>query len=145
MTQLAGCALCDAPGGRVVIQAPKWRVIHAEEAGFPALYRLVWQDHVREFSQLARADRIECVDVLTAIEQAMLEVLQPTKVNLAALGNAVPHLHWHVIGRFGWDSHFPGAVWANAQRAADEARLRELAQRLPSLEERLRGALSGSR
>ena len=134
---LRGCPLCDAPGGRVVVQTQRWRIVHAQEAGFPAFYRLVWQQHVREFSQLSAAERVECMDTLVAIEQAMLRQVQPDKVNLAALGNAVPHLHWHVIGRFAWDSHFPGAVWAQAQRPADPARLQAVQGRLAAFEQEL--------
>ena len=137
-----GCPLCDAAGGRVVVQADAWRLVHAQEPGFPAFYRLVWQDHVREFSQLPPAARSECLDVLVAVEEAMLRHLQPAKVNLASLGNAVPHLHWHVIARFEWDSHFPGAVWAQPQRAADEGRLGRLAARLPALEQDIATRLS---
>jgi diadenosine tetraphosphate (Ap4A) HIT family hydrolase len=133
----AGCPLCDAPGGRLVLQAPRWRLVHAGEAGFPAFYRVVWQDHVREFSQLSRADRQECMDAVVAVEAAMLRQLQPVKVNVATLGNAVPHLHWHVIARFDWDSHFPAPVWASSQREADAQRLGDLSARLPALEESL--------
>ena len=133
----AGCALCDAPGGRVVVETPDWRLVHAGEPDFPAFYRLVWQHHVREFSQLARDQRIACLDVLVVVEEAMLRHLQPTKVNLASLGNAVPHLHWHAIARFDWDSHFPGAVWAQPQRSADARRLHDLVARLPALEQEL--------
>jgi diadenosine tetraphosphate (Ap4A) HIT family hydrolase len=132
-----GCPFCDGPGGRVVLQAPRWRLVHADEAGFPAFYRLVWNDHVRELSELPAADRHDCIDAVVTIEQALLRHLKPVKVNLATLGNVVPHLHWHVIARFGWDSHFPGPVWAAPQRAADATRLQELASRLPALEEDL--------
>ena len=129
-----GCPLCDDAGGRVVVQAPRWRIIHASEAGFPAFYRVVWQEHVKEFSQLPGADRHACVDVLVTLEQALLRHLQPDKVNLATLGNAVPHVHWHAIARFAWDSHFPGPVWAAPQRAPDERRMADVAARLPALE-----------
>ena len=142
--KLAGCALCDAPGGRVVVQAPRWRVVHAEEAGFPAFYRVVWQDHVREYSQLPTAERHACIDVVTTVEQCLLKHLAPAKVNLATLGNVVPHLHWHVIARFDWDSHFPGPVWAAAQRTVDKDRLADVAARLPALERELHSLLSRS-
>jgi diadenosine tetraphosphate (Ap4A) HIT family hydrolase len=142
VSRVAGCALCDAPGGRVVVQAPRWRLVHAEEPGFPAFYRVVWQDHVREFSQLGAVDRQACMDAVVAVEEVLLAHLQPDKVNVASLGNAVPHLHWHVIARFAWDSHFPGAVWAPAQRVPDEGRLREVAAKLPALEEKLRARLA---
>jgi diadenosine tetraphosphate (Ap4A) HIT family hydrolase len=38
-------------------------------------------------------------------------------MNLASLGNQVPHLHWHVIPRFEDDAHFPDPVWAVRKRA----------------------------
>jgi diadenosine tetraphosphate (Ap4A) HIT family hydrolase len=128
----------------VVASTERWRLVHAEEPGFPAFYRLVRQDHVREFSQLSAADRVACTEALAGIEEALLRHLQPAKVNLASLGNAVPHLHWHVIARFDWDSHFPGAVWAVAQRPPDATRLAEVAARLPALEEELRVLLARS-
>ena len=83
------------------------RVIRANEAGFPAFYRVVWNAHVAEFSDLSAEDRVHCMDAVTVVEQALRQHLAPTKVNIAALGNMVPHLHWHVIARFDWDSHFP--------------------------------------
>jgi len=45
-------------------------------------------------------------------------VLQPLKMNLANLGNLVPHVHWHVIPRCVDDSHFPQAVCGPRQRDA---------------------------
>ena len=58
----------------------------------------------------------------------------PAKVNLAAFGNMVPHLHWHVIARFDWDSHFPAPVWATAQRPADANRISAIVAQRPALE-----------
>jgi diadenosine tetraphosphate (Ap4A) HIT family hydrolase len=117
-----------------VVQAPRWRLIHAQEEGFPAFYRVVWEDHVAEFSQLSRAERHECMDVVATVEDALLHHLRPVKANLAALGNVVPHLHWHVIARFDWDSRFPAPVWATAQRQPDAARLAGVAALLPAVE-----------
>jgi diadenosine tetraphosphate (Ap4A) HIT family hydrolase len=111
-----GCPLCDGAGGALVFAGPKFRVVRADEPGLPAFYRLVWADHVREFSDLAPGDRHLCIDAVTHVEQALRQHLGPAKVNLATLGNAVPHLHWHVVARFEWDSHFPGAPWAAAIR-----------------------------
>ena len=111
-----GCALCEAAGGRVLFESAALRVVHANEPGFPGFYRVVWNDHAAEFSDLSRDQRMVCLDAVTLVEQCLREHLAPTKINLAALGNAVAHLHWHVIARFAGDSHFPGAVWATAQR-----------------------------
>ncbi len=111
-----GCPLCEAPGGVLVAQGPRWRVIRAEDDSFPAFYRVVWSAHVAEFSDLCAADRTECMDVVSVVERVLIAALQPTKINLAALGNVVPHLHWHVIARFDTDSHFPQPIWGLPQR-----------------------------
>jgi len=96
-------------------------VVRADEAGFPAFYRVIWNAHAAEFSDLDAHDRRLCMDAVVAVEQALREQLQPTKVNVASLGNMVPHVHWHVIARFAWDSHFPSPVWAAAQRESPAA------------------------
>ena len=56
------------------------------------------------------------------------------KINLAALGNMVPHLHWHVIARFDWDTRFPSPVWAAAQRQPDTGREAAIEAKLPAME-----------
>ena len=129
-----GCPLCDGPGGRLVHEGAKLRVIHADEPGFPGFYRVVWRAHVAEFSDLDAADRMLCMEAVALVEQCLRDHLAPAKLNLAALGNMVAHLHWHVIARFADDTHFPGSVWAPAQRAPDAARQAEIAARLPALE-----------
>ena len=131
------CALCAGDGGALVWRGEHLRVVRAieeGERGFAAFYRVIWNAHVAEFSDLAPAERQHCMDAVVLVESALREFLQPTKINLAALGNMVPHLHWHVIARFQWDSHFPAPVWAAAVRervAGEEAAVRA---KLPALE-----------
>lgn len=114
------CPLCESDGGLLVFRNESLRIIQASEAGFPAFYRVVWTRHVVEFSDLTPAEREICMAAVVVVEQVLRSELQPDKINLAALGNGVPHLHWHVIARFAWDSHFPLPVWGAAQRPVDE-------------------------
>ncbi|MGJ7529536.1 HIT family protein [Variovorax sp. GB1P17] len=132
--KVQGCVLCEGAGGRVVFEGAKLRVIHAEEAGFPAFYRVIWREHAAEFSDLEASDRVLCMEAVTVAEQCLREHLKPAKINLAALGNMVPHLHWHVIARFAEDSHFPGSVWAPVQREVNAAQQADIASRLPAIE-----------
>ena len=124
---IKNCPLCDADGGLLIFKNDQFRVIQAVEVGFPAFYRVVWNAHVAEFSDLSPDERNACMNAVVLIEKTLREQLQPTKINLAALGNAVPHLHWHVIARFEGDSHFPASVWAAPQRAIDAEKLAHLA------------------
>lgn len=127
------CPLCTSDGGQLVWRGTHLRVIRADEPGFPAFYRVVWNAHVAEFSDLTVAERQHCMDAVTVVEQALREHLAPTKINLAALGNMVPHLHWHVIARFAWDSHFPAPVWASASRERNLEQEKALEAWLPQM------------
>ncbi|MFN7040391.1 MAG: HIT family protein [Acidovorax temperans] len=138
------CPLCAEDGGALVWRGARLRVIRANEAGFPAFYRVVWNAHVAEFSDLSAEDRVHCMGAVTVVEQALRQHLAPTKVNIAALGNMVPHLHWHVIARFDWDSHFPAPVWAAAQRLSPAAQEGAVRDRLPALEADLRTHLQAA-
>ncbi|ADU98716.1 HIT family protein [Alicycliphilus denitrificans] len=133
MTTAPACPLCDADGGALIWRGAQLRVIRAEEAGFPAFYRVIWNAHAAEFSDLTPAERRHCMEAVAIVEQALREQLSPAKINLATLGNVVPHLHWHVIARYEWDSHFPAPVWAPPQRASDGAHEAAVVDRLPAL------------
>jgi len=141
MRRQDNCPLCAADGGTLIWRGDRLRVIRAAEAGFPGFYRVVWNDHVAEFSDLSAADRALCMEAVALVERVLREQLAPAKINLAALGNMVAHLHWHVIARYDWDSHFPGAVWAPAQRERDGAREAQVAQLLPRVDAALERAL----
>ncbi|MFT3857898.1 MAG: HIT family protein [Aquabacterium sp.] len=118
----------------------KLRVIRAEEADHPAFYRVIWNDHVAEWTDLVPADRSHLMQAVAKVETVLREHLKPTKVNLASLGNVVPHLHWHVIARFDWDARWPAPVWAPRQRDVNAPASR-LAMPLSELDEKVASAL----
>lgn len=136
------CPLCVAAGGALVFLGEKFRVIRAEEAGFPAFYRVIWSAHVLELSDLDVTDRNLCMAAVNAVELTLRGHLQPTKINLATLGNKVPHLHWHVIARFDWDSHFPEPLWAGPKRPLDKDRQDAVHAKLELLEQDMAARLA---
>jgi diadenosine tetraphosphate (Ap4A) HIT family hydrolase len=111
------CPLCRPAGERQLWRDDRCRVILAGDPDYPGFCRVIWRDHVREMTDLAPADRAHLLAVVLAVESALRDQLAPDKVNLASLGNQVPHLHWHVIPRFADDAHFPDPVWAARRRA----------------------------
>lgn len=113
-----GCELCEL-SAPVVWDGDKFSVIVVDDANYPGFCRVIWRDHVREMSDLSTDDRLLLNEAVFKVEQAVREVMQPLKVNVASLGNVVPHLHWHVIPRFADDAHFPAPVWAQAVRSTD--------------------------
>ena len=113
------CPICTAQHEEMLLQTPNLRVIAVHnEPNAPAFCRVIWQHHVAEMSDLQPAERAELMEMVYKVEAAMRQVLQPEKVNLASLGNVVPHLHWHVIARFKDDACFPAPIWAAATRQA---------------------------
>jgi diadenosine tetraphosphate (Ap4A) HIT family hydrolase len=110
-------------------------VVRADEPDYPGFLRVILNAHVKEMTDLAVADQQALMRVVFATEAALREVLAPDKINLASLGNVVPHLHWHVIPRFTDDPHFPNPVWG--------AKLRDTPHAVPpNLDALLRDALS---
>ena len=138
----AGCDLCANPGGVLLWTKGDWRAVRVQDAAHPAFYRVICNRHVREFSDLPHTERVHCMALVAAIERVLIERLQPTKINLAAFGNMVPHLHWHVIARFAWDSHFPNPVWGAAMRQVEGAAADRLATPLDELDAAVVSALS---
>lgn len=121
MAKSVECELCADPGGALLWEDALCRVVRvtdAAAAAFPGFCRVVWQRHVAEMSDLGPNDAHHALDVLLATERAVRRTVRPDKINLASLGNMVPHLHWHVIPRWQDDSHFPAPIWAGAQRPA---------------------------
>ena len=112
----SGCPFCEGDGGEVLHRDDLLRVVLVDEPEFPGFARVILHGHVREMSDLPDEARQRLLVAVFAVEAAQREVLAPHKVNLASLGNQVPHLHWHVIGRFADDSRWPDPVWAPARR-----------------------------
>ena len=117
------------------------RVILAQEPDYPGFCRVVWNGHVAELSDLDAAERLQLMQIVIRVEQVLREIMAPDKINLASLGNQVPHLHWHVIPRFADDAHFPSPVWASKQRTVAPTLQAERRARAAQLPEALRREL----
>jgi diadenosine tetraphosphate (Ap4A) HIT family hydrolase len=128
------CELCHQHGGRLLWNEADWRVVRVKDAAFPGFYRLISNHHAAEFSQLSPVAQARCLHLLLWLENLVIQHLRPTKMNLASLGNVVPHVHWHVVARFGWDSHFPSPIWAASQRVAPTEQLARIESLLPALD-----------
>lgn len=130
---MADCPLCDVRGETALWQDTRCRVILANEPDYPGFLRVILHAHTREMTDLSAADQVALMRVVWAAETALREVLAPDKINLASLGNVVPHLHWHVIPRFRDDPHFPNPVWGAKLRETPHAAPADLAAQLTTV------------
>ena len=119
---MMNCVFCSGDGGQKVYDDGRCRVVIADEP-FTGFCRVIWNAHVREMTDLVDADRMHLMRVVFRVEEALRALLSPHKMNVASLGNIVPHLHWHVVPRFEDDSHFPNPIWGASKRDMRERSL----------------------
>jgi diadenosine tetraphosphate (Ap4A) HIT family hydrolase len=136
---MTNCVLCKdelkPEEGQLIWRGDGCRVILVNDPELPGFCRVIWNHHVAEMTDLSYGERDHLMTLVFAVEEAVRHVMHPDKVNIAALGNMVPHIHWHVIPRFKDDAFFPGSAWSQktqeTQASILEAR-RKKAQELPA-------------
>jgi diadenosine tetraphosphate (Ap4A) HIT family hydrolase len=135
--KLDSCELCERDGGQLVLANEWLRVVLVDDPGLPGYARVVWNDHVREMTDLADRAQSRLISTVYAVERAQREVMAPTKVNLASLGNQTPHLHWHVVPRYEDDPYFPSPVWVAARRSPPAGVIEQRRSQLSALRRRI--------
>jgi diadenosine tetraphosphate (Ap4A) HIT family hydrolase len=63
-----------------------------------------------------------CNDLYLA-QGAIERVTNPDHMNVAALGNQIAHLHWHIIPRYENDSRWGGPIWTTTEEEMEFVRL----------------------
>lgn len=116
------CELCTQPGGPILWQAARCRVIRVDDPHYPGFCRVIWTDHVREMTDLDPGSRNYLMQVVFVVEAVVRQLFSPDKINLASFGNVVPHVHWHIIPRWQDDRHFPEPVWGSVRRDGEGTR-----------------------
>ena len=66
---------------------------------------------VPEVYDLPATERTAHLHEMAEVAHALDRAFRPRKMNYEALGNGVPHLHWHLIPRHDSDPHPRGPVW----------------------------------
>ena len=120
------CVLCHPQKENVVWKNKELRVIQVDDPLFPGYFRVIWNKHIAEMSDLIDDERQLLEKVLLTVEKVVREQMQPDKINWAQFGNMVPHLHWHIIARYRDDSHFPESIWGLKQREVAEEKVQQL-------------------
>jgi diadenosine tetraphosphate (Ap4A) HIT family hydrolase len=113
---MKNCILCaeslKPQEGELIWRGDDCRIILVNDPDLPGFCRVIWNHHVSEMSELTFGERDIFMALVFSVERAVRHVMEPAKVNLASLGNQVPHLHWHVIPRYQDDAFFPGSAWS---------------------------------
>ncbi len=68
--------------------------------------------HEEQLHQLPNKQQTSFLQDATTIGKALAKTLEPDRVNYELLGNAQPHLHWHIIPRYRTDPMWGRPIWA---------------------------------
>ncbi|HEV2121040.1 MAG TPA: HIT family protein [Candidatus Bathyarchaeia archaeon] len=72
--------------------------------------------HEEELYKLANKDRKQFLEDMSLVANALSKAFKPDKMNYELLGNAMPHLHWHLIPRYTSDPMWGRPIWAGSRR-----------------------------
>ena len=87
------------------------RVLLSRDANYPWLILVPARPRLREIHDLSDDDRALLMAEIVQATRVLDRLFAPYKLNVAALGNAVPQLHVHVIARFEADPAWPRPIW----------------------------------
>lgn len=99
----------------LVGEFPLCLVLLHRDSAVPWLILVPKVENLREFHHLSREQQYQFLAESQAISELLEQEFEPDKINLGALGNMVPQLHYHHIARFKNDIAWPGAIWGNTQ------------------------------
>ena len=132
------CPLCDKlshlrelPADEVV-----WQFPHSVALLGPWQYHtgycvLVSRSHCAELHQLPANERSAFLEEMVTLARAIETAFGPRKMNYEALGNQVPHLHWHLFPRRHDDPETLKAVWLGFERAEQDENEKQRLQSAP--------------
>jgi diadenosine tetraphosphate (Ap4A) HIT family hydrolase len=112
------------------------RALLMDDRRFPWVILVPRRPELRELHDLPAADRFDLLSEIEAVSLTLLDGFGATKINVGMLGNLVPQLHVHVVGRCPEDPAWPGPVWGSG--TAERYQQADLAAAI----ERLRSSLN---
>jgi diadenosine tetraphosphate (Ap4A) HIT family hydrolase len=143
---MANCILCKEElkpeEGQLIWRGDDCRVILVNDPDLPGFCRVIWNRHVAEMTDLSYGEREHLMTLVFAVEEAIRHVMHPDKVNVASLGNMVPHLHWHVIPRYKDDAFHPGSVWSQRTQETPAAILSARKLKTAELSKAIKAAIA---
>jgi diadenosine tetraphosphate (Ap4A) HIT family hydrolase len=91
-----------------------WNLSHVRlhrNGAFPWVMLMPRREGARDLIDLTEVDQAELLREIRFASQVMKKLFNPTKLNVANLGNVVSQLHIHVVARFDTDKAWPGPIW----------------------------------
>lgn len=113
---------------------PLSRALLLNDSRYPWVILVPRLNDVTEIHQLKETDRQQLMAESCRVSEFMVEHFSIQKMNVAVLGNIVPQLHMHHIGRNENDPAWPGPVWGHSDAVPySQAELEKMIQQLKGL------------
>lgn len=93
---------------------PLCRVLVMNDTRYPWLVLVPRREGMTEVTTLEAMDRAQLMDEVNRAGRLVQNIPGVTKLNIGALGNLVPQLHVHMVGRHQGDPAWPGPVWGHS-------------------------------
>jgi diadenosine tetraphosphate (Ap4A) HIT family hydrolase len=90
---------------------PLSQVLIIKDSNYPWLLLVPRRTGVSDITDLNEVEQGQLMTEINRVSVAVKAITKPDKLNIAALGNLVPQLHIHVIGRRTSDAAWPRPIW----------------------------------
>lgn len=97
---------------------------------FPWLILVPRVAGVSEMYELSPSDQVQLLRESSWLSSQLAKTFQADKMNVAALGNQVPQLHFHHVVRYKNDSKWPNPIWGEPSVPYTKAVLQQMQQTL---------------
>jgi diadenosine tetraphosphate (Ap4A) HIT family hydrolase len=123
MTEATSCLICEritqiqaGTNPWFVAEIETGYVVLGDYQFFRGYTLLLGRAHLPELHDLPRAERVLFLTEMSEVAEAVFRWVRPRKLNYELLGNAEPHLHWHLFPRHA-DDPSPGTSSWKVDRA----------------------------
>lgn len=97
--------------GIEIAELPLCKLLLCNDANYPWFILVPRRDDIQEIYQLDWQDQQQLLNESSLLGEVLMQLYQGDKLNVAALGNICPQLHYHHIVRFKNDPAWPKPVW----------------------------------
>lgn len=96
----------------------------SHNAAFPWILLIPRHEGISEILELSEGDQQVLMQEIVLSCHVMRHLFQPTKLNVASLGNIVQQLHIHIVARYDHDKAWPNPIWNSGISAVYDPKMK---------------------
>lgn len=112
------CEECGFSLWRYIAKIPSAHVGLYDDNRYPGRCLVVYPTHINHFEEKPQLGMYEFMESVQDVGSIIKDLTGADRINYAILGNAVPHVHAHVIPRFKTDPNINSSPWSRTDKAS---------------------------